>query len=427
VLLPIIFEQNKRKKYLVLTISYILCFIIVELYFFISIIKLKTNPNQNIFGIDPSALLTIRQIMNIVDAVFIPLVFIGILTFFYVLYVYGYKRMPSYFEPFVHVIFVMLFYTIFITAPQAHVKEFMILSCMFGIFYFHAFILIPKFLFNKKIFAYMLGVLFVMFFYYLIVYLYCKFYLKPKFYPENGERLNSPAELINSFYFYVLLVSLFVSFIYAYVRNKVKSDEKIFNLKLKSKESELKLLKSQVNPHFLFNTLNNLYSTALDEKATRTSQSIAKLGSLIRYMQDDINKEYIPLKNEIKYMNDYIVIQKLRCAIEPKVELIEQGVESQIISPGLLIPFVENAFKYGIDPTNESNLRIKIDCNDNNLRFECYNSYNEEFREHNNGKGFGIGIKNAKQRLELVYPNKFKLDIVNQNNEFIVSLQIKLK
>ena len=138
----------------------------------------------------------------------------------------------------------------------------------------------------------------------------------------------------------ILLSVLFLSCIYGYIRFKTKAKEQSFNLKLGEKESELKLLKSQVNPHFLFNTLNTLYATALTENANKTSESIAKLASLLRYMQKDISKDFIPLENEVKYLQDYISIQKLRCAIEPKVETQFSNVKNQMINPGLLITFV---------------------------------------------------------------------------------------
>ena len=204
----------------------------------------------------------------------------------------------------------------------------------------------------------------------------------------------------------IFLTLIFLSFIYGYVRLKLKANQRLFHIKLGAKESELQLLKSQVNPHFLFNTLNTLYATALSENATKTAESTAKLANLLRYMQNDIHKDFIPLKNEINYVQDYIIIQKLRCAIEPEITTTFENVTNQSISPGLLIPFVENAFKYGIDPSNKSDLTIAIICDENTIHFTCVNSFNEHFKVHQTEEGFGIGIKNAKQRLDLVYPDQ---------------------
>ncbi|MCF7566892.1 sensor histidine kinase [Sabulilitoribacter arenilitoris] len=214
-----------------------------------------------------------------------------------------------------------------------------------------------------------------------------------------------------------------VSFIYGYLRLKIKEK----NLQIGAKDSELKLLKSQVNPHFLFNTLNTLYSTALEENAPKTAESTAKLASLIRYMQEDINKDFIPLENEIKYLQDYITIQKLRCAVEPEIETKFNVIESHKISPGLLIPFVENAFKYGIDSSKKSKLFVSVICDENTIDFKCMNSYDENFKTYYKEQGFGIGIKNAKERLGLVYPKKHTFEVKKENNIFSVKINITIK
>ena len=198
-------------------------------------------------------------------------------------------------------------------------------------------------------------------------------------------------------------------------------------MRLGAKESELQLLKAQVNPHFLFNTLNILYATALDENALKTAESTANLASLLRYMQEDISKDFIPLGNEIKYLQDYISIQKLRCAVPPKVAVQFKNTENHVISPGLLIPFVENAFKYGIDPSAASTLRLSVICDENTIHFECVNSYDDTFKTYYKEQGFGIGIKNAKQRLELVYPKKHTLETAKENAVFSVKLSITTK
>lgn len=194
--------------------------------------------------------------------------------------------------------------------------------------------------------------------------------------------------------------------------------------KLGAKESELQLLKSQVNPHFLFNTLNNLYATALEEDAPKTAESTAKLASLIRYMQEDINKDFIPLENEIKYLQDYIAIQKLRCAESPEIETVFKNIKDHSISPGLLIPFVENAFKYGIDPSKPSKLKVSIICDENRIKFECINSFDDNFKTYYKEQGFGIGIKNAMERLELVYPKKHTFSVLKEHNTFSVKMSI---
>jgi sensor histidine kinase YesM len=233
---------------------------------------------------------------------------------------------------------------------------------------------------------------------------------------------NKYENVFNIGIFFFILFSL--SLIYGYIRLKMKADETVFSLKLRAKESELNLLKSQVNPHFLFNTLNTLYATALEEQAPKTAESTAKLANLIRYMQNDIQKDFIPLQNEIKYLEDYITIQKLRCEVPPEITTSFKNIEDKIISPGLLIPFVENAFKYGIDPTIQSELAVSVICNEQTIHFECTNSYEDEFAKFDREQGFGIGIKNTRKRLELVYPKTHTLSITKTKNIFSVKLSI---
>jgi LytS/YehU family sensor histidine kinase len=144
-------------------------------------------------------------------------------------------------------------------------------------------------------------------------------------------------------------------------------------------------------------------------------------------MQEDINKKFIPLENEIKYLEDYIVIQKLRCAIPPQIEINIKNIEEHQISPGLLIPFVENAFKYGIDPSKESKLKVSVICDENTIHFECENSYDETYKTYYKEQGFGIGIKNASQRLALVYPKKHTFEIVKKETVFLVKIKINVK
>jgi len=223
----------------------------------------------------------------------------------------------------------------------------------------------------------------------------------------------------------ILFLLLFIlSFVYGYVRLSILSKEQLFKLKLGAKDSELQLLKSQVNPHFLFNTLNTLYATALEENAPKTAESTAKLANLLRYMQNDITKDFIPLENEIKYLEDYISIQKLRCEVKPQVETIFKNCEGKRLSPGLFIPFVENAFKYGIDPSKPSQLKVSVICDASKINFVCVNSYDDNFNTYYKEQGFGMGIKNAKQRLDLVYPKNYTLDISKANHIFTVKLDI---
>jgi len=292
----------------------------------------------------------------------------------------------------------------------------LILSLLILCFYSNAFFVTPVLLKEKNLGKYVLlvGLLF-------FVYVNGIQWVFQIFHYEAG-----PFSNVIVLSFGILVVFIF-SFIYGYIRIKLKAKEQLFNLKLEAKESELQLLKSQVNPHFLFNTLNTLYATALEEGASKTAESTAKLASLIRYMQEDINKDFIPLEKEIKYLQDYITIQELRFAVPPEIETVFKNIKDHSISPGLLIPFVENAFKYGIDPSKPSKLKVYINCDENRIKFECINSYDDNFKSYYKEQGFGIGIKNAIQRLELVYPKKHTFSVLKEERTFSVKMSINIE
>ena len=279
-------------------------------------------------------------------------------------------------------------------------------------FYYNTFFITPILLNEKKTSKYLFYIVCLF-----ILYILSYKYISSITHFEIGPFPNAIALSIS------FLIDYILSFAYGFIRHKIKNQD----VKLEAKESELKLLKSQVNPHFLFNTLNTLYSTALEENAPKTAESTAKLASLIRYMQEDINKDFIPLENEIKYLEDYITIQKLRCSVEPDIKTKFSNIKNHQLSPGLLIPFVENAFKYGIDPSKKSKLLVSVICNENTISFECVNSYDENYKTYYKEQGFGIGIKNAKQRLELVYPKKHAIAIKKENNIFSVKINLTIK
>ncbi|BDD12506.1 hypothetical protein FUAX_49380 (plasmid) [Fulvitalea axinellae] len=191
------------------------------------------------------------------------------------------------------------------------------------------------------------------------------------------------------------------------------------------KEAELRLLKSKTNPHFLFNALNSLYSFALKENADYTAENILKLADMIRFMQKDIEKDKIPLARELKYINDYISIQQTRCSKKPTVKLKLSGIGKVEIAPLMLVPFVENAFKHGISLDTESSLEIRVECEENTMRFFCGNTVTHgQYRQNTFQRGFGIGINNVRQRLALVYPHNHRLDIDDREDYFSVNLEL---
>lgn len=191
-------------------------------------------------------------------------------------------------------------------------------------------------------------------------------------------------------------------------------------------ELELNFLKAQINPHFLFNSLNNIYALAL-QKSDRSPEMILKLSDLMRYMLYEYNVPLINLDRELKFLNDYIDLEKIRHGEKAKINFTLSGetLDKQI-PPLLLIPFVENAFKHGINAQFNSawvNVDMKLDTPENDFIFTISNNKPLVPEKKQQAAG-GIGIENAKKRLEMIYPNKHTLSIDSPLDTFIVSLII---
>lgn len=187
--------------------------------------------------------------------------------------------------------------------------------------------------------------------------------------------------------------------------------------------AELQLLKAQVHPHFLFNTLNNIYSFSL-ENSPKTPEMILKLSSLLSYMLYDCRSEEVRLEKEIEIMKNYIDLEKERYG--NKIEIswsVEGDIKGKFIAPLLMLPFLENAFKHGASEQIEKPwLGVDISVKNDMLRFKIANSKNEYGHHSPNG----IGIENVKKRLQFIYPEKYELRINDEGNFFVVSLAVKL-
>lgn len=183
--------------------------------------------------------------------------------------------------------------------------------------------------------------------------------------------------------------------------------------------AELSFLKAQINPHFLFNTLNNIYTLTV-MKDDHAPDSIMKLSNIMRYVTDDAAEDFVPLQSEIDCIYDYIELQKLRLGEKTSVDLHISGeAESKKIAPLILMTFIENIFKYGISKHKPSDIIIRIDVNKNDITFFCQNQI---FPVKNNNERTGIGLKNTRQRLMHLYPGKYLLDIDTDNQLYTVKL-----
>jgi len=193
-------------------------------------------------------------------------------------------------------------------------------------------------------------------------------------------------------------------------------------------ENELKYLRSQIQPHFFFNTLNNLYSLTID-KSDKAPDLILKLSDLMKYFLYETGKEYQSLSNEIKHIKDYIDIEKLRYNEELKVSFnIRGAVKKTMIRPLLLIPLVENAFKHGArNSKKNSYITIDLKINSSEINFKVENSFSKSTKPIKVQVG-GIGLTNIKKRLEINYGKEnFSLNTFEEKNKYIAELIVKLK
>ncbi len=200
--------------------------------------------------------------------------------------------------------------------------------------------------------------------------------------------------------------------------------EKLMKEKL---AAQLELLKSQVQPHFIFNTLNNIYMLSL-KNSPQTSDMIYRLSSLLSYMLYDAKEKTIPIEKEVDYIKNYINLEKIRYGERLDVQLnVYNNVKGVNVPPLLFLPLVENAFKHGVSQSvTDSWVHIDISLKDNSLIFKLENSLSEE-KVDTNGFGNGLGLENLRQRLEILYPESFELKTMQDECSFLAILRLDYK
>jgi hypothetical protein len=241
----------------------------------------------------------------------------------------------------------------------------------------------------------------------------------PHLEPNPGMREGSSflTQVKHSIFLYIVVVlfSLLLK-----IRNK------LFETEVLKHHVEINSLKSQINPHFLFNTLNNIYGSAIKEKSPATASYILKLSGMMRYVVTETGNGMVFLNKELSYINDYIELQKMRITKNLHLSYRLTGdVEDQKIAPLILIPFIENAFKHGVNPDVDSFINITIEFLGKSLTLVVENQkvkkVSLQFEES------GVGIENTKTRLRLLYPNKHYLSINDEQDVFRVILKIELQ
>lgn len=225
------------------------------------------------------------------------------------------------------------------------------------------------------------------------------------------------------FYFfdniYYSSTTIFISTVFCMFKMFSKSEEEKTQLLSEKKIAELQALKTQINPHFIFNTLNNIYSLVY-QKSEKALPAIEELSELLRYSTKDLEKDFIPVEKEIGYIESLVALEKLRIK-NPELLIIKKNINypQSNISPMLLVPFVENAFKHG--DFSGKGFTLKISDNNEILHFYIQNFKMQRSKDSLSG----IGIDNVKKRLNILYPKKHEL-IINET-EYSVDLKIDLK
>ncbi|HEX8314160.1 MAG TPA: sensor histidine kinase [Flavisolibacter sp.] len=218
---------------------------------------------------------------------------------------------------------------------------------------------------------------------------------------------------------YYALIYLVLGFLIFLLDNQMATQKNQALLIQKTREAELQFLRSQINPHFLFNTLNNIYSLVY-EQSPKAPAAVLKLAELMRYLLYE-QKEKVPLTREWEYVQNFIALQRLRFVQDLPVELeLEGSAEQHEIIPHLLICFVENAFKHGDFKDPASPLKVRLYCNGRTLTFETENKISRQYKDD----AGGVGMDNIKRRLELLYPHRYSLQITNNGNIYASHLTL---
>lgn len=304
-------------------------------------------------------------------------------------------------------------------------------------FYFNYYVLIPKFYFNeKRILYYFIIFGFLLFFLWISAvldhpdrnFLDFNSHPKPNFDHPMPNDFGPPPSMHRPMDFdpaggpptqyghtiLVYIIGIISSLLFA-ITGRLQSVEK------EKVKSELAFLKAQINPHFLFNTLNSIYALAL-KKDDKTADSVVQLSELMRYIMNNSNDQVIDLSKEINYITNYVSLQKTRLGNTVNIDFRTSGnAFGKAITPLILISFIENAFKHGVNPDQTSEICIHIDIEQDVLTLFVSNK--KTFSIHSEP---GIGLQNTIERLTLLYPNKHALNIQDTADKYIVNLSLKI-
>ncbi len=334
-----------------------------------------------------------------------------------------------------------LFWALFISSPLLFFfkvnfnlflkPQFYILhSFIIGVFYTNYYLLIPHLFFRKKFVLYFISIIAL-----LAINVYFVNQIEGDFFghpPYIGEEALEKLGLINDFkphgkpqfstVFSIILIA--VGSCVRITSQWLHEEKEKTAIKKEKISAELSFLKSQIDPHFFFNTLNNIYSLA-QLKSDKAPQTILKLSELMRYNIYDADKETVLLKDEINYIQNFIDLQRIRLAKSVDIDFYVMGeIGEKEIEPLLFLPFIENAFKHGIDYANNCSIDIEIVVEETEISLLVINSVLKG--ERRSSSHSGVGLSNIHKRLELLYKNRHTLTIAENEKRFMVKLKLDI-
>src|SRR5687768_6687524 len=289
------------------------------------------------------------------------------------------------------------------------------LSLMAILVYTNTLLLIPHLLQKKRIVIYILGTLSIV-----VLYSYSRSaaqrYWDGVVWPEDRMKVTDYIHFNFIYSWWLVLVSSMLYFTQKWTEQR----QQVKNIQINQLETELKYLRSQVNPHFLFNGLNTIYGN-IDIRDQKARDILLQFADLLRYNLYEADVDLVDLEKESIYLQNYVALQRARSNENLQIEL-DVLIENKDlkIAPLLFIPFIENAFKFSTRDDNRPNrIQIRLRQNGNNIEFTCSNTY--ESMEQNGG---GIGLSNVKRRLELLYKDRYELNIQKEQSVYTVNLKL---
>ena len=327
----------------------------------------------------------------------------------------------------IHFVYRLYITGYFYTYDSAEFYEHLILLPLrIAITYFTIYFILRRYLFQKRLPGFfiwlVISVIAIVIIRRVILYQVI-FAFAPQLNYDQTEFWNIKSTIHSTVYIYPVVILAVIIFV---IHDWFKKEKLRLEVQKEKLEAELKYLKNQINPHFLFNTINNIYSLVLG-KSKKAPHALLKLSDMLNYLLYESNSDTIALSKEIQNLNDYIELEQFRYGDKLQV-MFNYKVSSREIAipPLLLLPFVENAFKHGAGESLEKGwIHINLNEENNHLTFKIENSLDENAAMKNVDNG-GIGLSNVKKRLELMFPDKHKLKTLKSSESFIIILQLDL-